>query len=53
MPRCRTVKPVAFATIACSKEIFEPSANDVTIDGVLAPLLREALLRRRVAVRIL
>ena len=34
MPRCRTVNPVAFATIACSNEIFEPSANDVTIDGV-------------------
>ena len=33
MPRCCTVKPVALATIACSNEIFEPSANDVTIDG--------------------
>ena len=33
MPRARTVKPVAFATIACSKLIFEPSANDVTIAG--------------------
>ena len=28
-----TLKPVAFATIACSKLIFEPSANEVTIAG--------------------
>ena len=27
------LKPVAFATIACSKLIFEPSAKDVTIAG--------------------
>ncbi len=33
MPRCRTLKPVALATIVCSKLIFEPSANDVTIAG--------------------
>ena len=26
-----TVNPVALATIVCSKLIFEPSANDVTI----------------------
>ena len=27
------MNPVAFATIDCSNEIFEPSANDVTIDA--------------------
>ena len=31
MPRERTLKPVALATIDCSKLIFEPSANEVTI----------------------
>src|SRR5215212_667409 len=31
IPRFKTVKPVAFATIVCSKLILEPSANDVTI----------------------
>jgi len=31
MPRCRTLKPVALATIDCSKLIFEPSANEVTM----------------------
>ncbi len=31
MPRVRTLKPVAFATIDCSKLIFDPSANEVTI----------------------
>ena len=33
MPRDRTSKPVALATIACSKLIFEPSAKLVTIAG--------------------
>jgi sugar phosphate permease len=33
MPRERTLKPVALATIACSKLIFEPSAKLVTIAG--------------------
>ena len=33
MPRLSTLKPVALATIACSKLIFEPSANEVTIAG--------------------
>jgi hypothetical protein len=33
MPRSRTPNPVAFATIACSKLILEPSAKLVTIDG--------------------
>jgi hypothetical protein len=33
MPRFATRIPVAFATIACSNEIFVPSANDVTIIG--------------------
>ena len=31
MPRERTLKPVAFATIDCSKLIFDPSAKEVTI----------------------
>ena len=31
MPRERTLKPVALATMVCSKLIFEPSANEVTI----------------------
>ena len=31
MPRDRTLKPVALATMVCSKLIFEPSANDVTM----------------------
>src|SRR6185295_5613326 len=31
IPRDLTLNPVAFATIDCSKLIFEPSANDVTI----------------------
>ena len=53
MPRCWTVKPVAFATIACSNEIFEPSANDVTIAGFWPHCLGEPLLRRRVAVGVL
>ena len=33
MPRDFTTKPVALATIACSKLIFEPSAKLVTIAG--------------------
>ena len=33
MPRCSTFAPVALATIVCSKLIFEPSANEVTIAG--------------------
>ena len=33
MPRCRTVNPVALAATACSNEILEPSANDVTMEG--------------------
>ena len=33
MPRSRTLNPVALATIVCSKLIFDPSANDVTIAG--------------------
>ena len=33
MPRDCTLKPVALATIACSKLIFEPSAKLVTIAG--------------------
>ena len=33
MPRDLTTKPVALATIACSKLIFEPSAKLVTIAG--------------------
>ena len=33
MPRRATRIPVAFATIACSNEIFDPSAKDVTIRG--------------------
>ena len=32
-PRRATRMPVALATIACSNEIFVPSANDVTICG--------------------
>jgi hypothetical protein len=43
---------VAFATIACSKLIFEPSANEVTIAG-FCPSAPPTLLRRRVAVRVL
>src|SRR5438093_9177183 len=31
IPRDLTLNPVAFATIDCSKLIFEPSANEVTI----------------------
>ena len=31
MPRERTLKPVALATMLCSKLIFEPSAKLVTI----------------------
>ena len=33
MPRERTLKPVALATIVCSKLILEPSAKLVTIAG--------------------
>ncbi len=33
MPRFGTVNPVALATIACSKEIFVPSAKLVTMYG--------------------
>ena len=33
MPRCETLMPVALATIACSNEIFEPSAKLVTMCG--------------------
>ncbi len=33
MPRFATRIPVAFATIACSNEIFVPSAKDVTMCG--------------------
>ena len=33
MPRRSTVMPVALATIACSKEIFVPSAKLVTMCG--------------------
>ena len=33
MPRDWTLKPVALATIACSKLIFEPSAKLVTMAG--------------------
>ena len=33
MPRCATRMPVALATIACSKEIFVPSAKLVTMYG--------------------
>ena len=33
MPRDCTTKPVALATMACSKLIFEPSAKLVTIAG--------------------
>jgi hypothetical protein len=31
MPRCATVMPVALATVACSNEIFVPSAKLVTM----------------------
>jgi hypothetical protein len=31
MPLERTLNPVALATADCSKLIFEPSANDVTM----------------------
>jgi hypothetical protein len=31
MPRLSTGMPVALATTACSNEIFDPSANDVTM----------------------
>ncbi len=53
MPRCSTLKPVALATIACSKLIFDPSANDVTIAGFCPHRSANALLGRRVAVRVL
>jgi hypothetical protein len=33
IPRLPTRIPVPFATIACSNEILEPSANDVTMLG--------------------
>ena len=33
MPRDRTLKPVALATMVCSKLVFEPSAKLVTIAG--------------------
>ena len=33
IPRWRTENPVAFATMACSKLIFDPSANEVTMAG--------------------
>ncbi len=51
MPRDLTTKPVALATMACSKLIFEPSAKLVTIAGILPPLLGEAFLRRRMCDR--
>ena len=33
IPRWRTENPVALATMACSKLIFDPSANEVTMAG--------------------
>ena len=52
MPRLATRIPVPFATIACSNEIFVPSANDVTMLGFCPQRLGEFRLRRRSPVRI-
>ena len=53
MPRRATVMPVALATIACSKEIFVPSAKLVTMCGSWPHLAREPGLGGRGAVRVL
>ena len=53
MPRERTLKPVALATMLCSKLILELSGKLVTIAAFLSPTLGKAVLRGRVTIRVL